>query len=273
MSKSLDAYWKWNVTWLTQKWEEVQMIFSEKEMCSQTHEKQPQSWGFFFFFFWAGGDNAQLGLKISVLSSCQNPEYFIKLLMELTSLLQWKTLEAGILYSKMAIRCSVMSDFLWPIDRSPSGSSVHGILQAGILEGVAVPPLGVFLILDGAHISCITCIAPAELYYAEDIGKRSHSPSGVWMGVLDTVIKEEKVRTQTCGNNLIWILKSEQVQKRNNFPYYVSFGIKKRFGFWCCSKKSCCIYLILPILFPIKELSFSDGEPFICSFIHSFSKH
>ena len=25
------------------------MIFSEKEMCSQTHEKQPQSWGFFFF--------------------------------------------------------------------------------------------------------------------------------------------------------------------------------------------------------------------------------
>ena len=184
---------------------------------------------FFFFFFWAGGDNAQLGLKISVLSSCQNPEYFIKLLMELTSLLQWKTLEAGILYSKMAIRCSVMSDFLWPIDRSPSGSSVHGILQAGILEGVAVPPLGVFLILDGAHISCITCIAPAELYYAEDIGKRSHSPSGVWMGVLDTVIKEEKVRTQTCGNNLIWILKSEQVQKRNNFPYYVSFGIKKRF--------------------------------------------
>ena len=51
MSKSLDAYWKWNVTWLTQKWEEVQMIFSEKEMCSRTHEKQPQSWDFFFFFF------------------------------------------------------------------------------------------------------------------------------------------------------------------------------------------------------------------------------
>ena len=50
MSKSLDAYWKWNVTWLTQKWEEVQMIFSEKEMCSQTHEKQPQSWVFFFFY-------------------------------------------------------------------------------------------------------------------------------------------------------------------------------------------------------------------------------
>ena len=120
--------------------------------------------GFFFFFFWAGGDNAQLGFyKISVLSSCQNPEYFIKLLMELTSLLQWKTLEAGILYSKMAIRCSVMSDSLWPIDRSPSGSSVHGILQAGILEGVAVPPLGVFLTLGWSpyllyHLHC-TCWA------------------------------------------------------------------------------------------------------------------
>ena len=29
-----------------------------------------------------------------------------------------------------------------PMDRSPSGSSVHGILQAGILEWVAMPPPG-----------------------------------------------------------------------------------------------------------------------------------
>ena len=34
---------------------------------------------------------------------------------------------------------SVVSDFLWPTDCSPPGSSVHGILQAKILEWVAVP--------------------------------------------------------------------------------------------------------------------------------------
>ena len=35
-----------------------------------------------------------------------------------------------------------MSDSLWPYGSSPPGSSVHGILQARILEWVAVPPPG-----------------------------------------------------------------------------------------------------------------------------------
>jgi len=34
---------------------------------------------------------------------------------------------------------SVVFDSLWPYGRSPTGSSVHGILQARILEGVAMP--------------------------------------------------------------------------------------------------------------------------------------
>ena len=34
---------------------------------------------------------------------------------------------------------SVVSNFLWPMDCSPSGSSVHGILQARILEWIAMP--------------------------------------------------------------------------------------------------------------------------------------
>ena len=34
---------------------------------------------------------------------------------------------------------SIMSDSLWPIDCSSPGSSVHGILQARILEWVAMP--------------------------------------------------------------------------------------------------------------------------------------
>ena len=34
---------------------------------------------------------------------------------------------------------SVVSDSLWPMDCSPPGSAVHGILQARILEWVAMP--------------------------------------------------------------------------------------------------------------------------------------
>ena len=37
------------------------------------------------------------------------------------------------------VNCSVVSDFLRPRGLSPPGSSVHGILQARILEWVAIP--------------------------------------------------------------------------------------------------------------------------------------
>ena len=37
---------------------------------------------------------------------------------------------------------SVVSDSCDPMDHSPSGSSVHGILQARILEWAAIPPSG-----------------------------------------------------------------------------------------------------------------------------------
>ena len=39
----------------------------------------------------------------------------------------------------MKVKVSVVSDSLGPMDRSPPGSSVHGILQARILEWVAIP--------------------------------------------------------------------------------------------------------------------------------------
>ena len=38
-----------------------------------------------------------------------------------------------------SISCSVVSDSLWPHGCNPSGSSVHGIFQARILEWVAIP--------------------------------------------------------------------------------------------------------------------------------------
>ena len=38
-----------------------------------------------------------------------------------------------------SVSCSVVSDFVTPMDCSPPGSSVHGILQEGILEWAAMP--------------------------------------------------------------------------------------------------------------------------------------
>ena len=46
------------------------------------------------------------------------------------------------LWSMCVFVCADMSDSLWPMDCSPPGSSVHGILQARILDGLPCPPPG-----------------------------------------------------------------------------------------------------------------------------------
>ena len=46
-----------------------------------------------------------------------------------------------------------------PMDCSPPGSSVHGILQARILEWVAMPSPS-----DQTHISSVSCIGRQVLY-------------------------------------------------------------------------------------------------------------
>ena len=59
-----------------------------------------------------------------------------------------------------------------PIDSSPSGPSVHGILQAGILEWVAIPSSGgPSLPRDQTHISCIA----GGFFTAEPPGKPNPS--------------------------------------------------------------------------------------------------
>ena len=55
--------------------------------------------------------------------------------------------------------CLVMSDSLWPMDCSPPGSSVHGILQARITEGVTIPFFkACSWARDRTRVSCISCI-------------------------------------------------------------------------------------------------------------------
>ena len=59
--------------------------------------------------------------------------------------------------------CPTLCD---PVDYSPSGSSVHGILQARILEWVAMPSCrGSSRPRDRTHVSHVSCIGRRGLYH------------------------------------------------------------------------------------------------------------
>ena len=61
------------------------------------------------------------------------------------------------------ILCLTLCD---PMDCSPPGSSVHGILQARVLEWVAMPSSrGSSQPRDQTHVSCISCIGRQILYH------------------------------------------------------------------------------------------------------------
>ena len=60
------------------------------------------------------------------------------LTLKLMLMSHWKKSTAFKNYA-VCISCLVMSDSLQPIDCSPPGSSVHGIIQARILEWAAIP--------------------------------------------------------------------------------------------------------------------------------------
>ena len=56
--------------------------------------------------------------------------------------------------------------FCDPMDCTLPGSSVHGILQARILQWVAMPcSRGSFRPRDQTHISCVSCIGRWVLYH------------------------------------------------------------------------------------------------------------
>ena len=62
--------------------------------------------------------------------------------------------------------CPVMSESFWPHGLSPPGSSVHQIIQAKILEWVAIPfSRGSSWPRDWAHVSCVSCIGWRILYH------------------------------------------------------------------------------------------------------------
>ena len=81
--------------------------------------------------------------------------------------LAWRILSILLLVCEMsAIVFSCVQLFSYPMDCSSPGSSVHGILQARILEWVAIfflwgssPPR------DQTHVSCVPCLGRQILYH------------------------------------------------------------------------------------------------------------
>ena len=64
------------------------------------------------------------------------------------------------------LTCSVASDSLGPVDCSPPGSSVHGVIPARIPEWVAISSSrGASQLKEWTHASCITCPGRWILYH------------------------------------------------------------------------------------------------------------
>ena len=95
--------------------------------------------------------------------------------------------------------CPILCD---PMDCSPLGSSVHGILQARILEWVAITSSrGSSLPRDQIHVSYVSCIARHVLYHQHHLG--SSLVSSFW----DTIdmVKFMVSFSTVSLTNLAWL--------------------------------------------------------------------
>ena len=107
---------------------------------------------------------------------------------------------------------SVLSDSLWPYALSPPGSSVRGILQARILECIAMPSSrGSAGPRDQTRVSCGSCIA-GSFFTAEPLGTH-------WakMGYNQMMMLEEGHGYQTIGAEVSLILHKKKTKKAMSF--------------------------------------------------------
>ena len=107
-----------------------------------------------------------------------------------------------------------------PVDCGPLGSSVHGILQARIMEWVAISSSkGFSLPRDQTHISCVSCIGRWILHYCT-----------TW-----EVVKT--IRNGLCGNYHEINYTTELLHLCLSPPlsHYIK-NISKKLWEWCCIK-------------------------------------
>ena len=80
----------------------------------------------------------------------------------------WLLIPCVLCYAKSLQSCPTLCD---PIDSSPPGSPVPGILQARTLQGVAIPfSMGSSPPRDQTQVSHVSCIGRHVLYYYRHLG-------------------------------------------------------------------------------------------------------
>lgn len=77
-------------------------------------------------------------------------------------------------FSRLEVRATLLQLYLTlcnPMDCTPPDSSMYGILQAGILQGVAIPfSMGSSPPRDQTQVSHVSCIGRHVLYYYRHLG-------------------------------------------------------------------------------------------------------
>ena len=116
---------------------------------------------------------------------------------------------------------SVMSNSLPPMDRSPPGSSIHGILQARILEWVAMPSSrGSSLPRDQTYN-----------YYAFCIGRRVLYHRATWKAPIHTSITFQIQFSSIPGFVIRMYVILDIISRYNQYLYLYSIVEKINFDF------------------------------------------
>ena len=142
-----------------------------------------------------------------------------------------------------------MSDSLWPMDYSPPGSSVQGVLQARILEcGLPFPILSSWP-RDQTHISCISCIGRQILYHcsawelvllcAADLiclvtwcHWAPIAPSSCFLGKVKGFLQDGSHLVLLCEEKNLWPVKMRRTSQAGNLRPDHSSGEWRALPWW-----------------------------------------
>ena len=112
--------------------------------------------------------------------------------VEFSAQAPWSICKCVSVYAQLLQLCLTLCD---PMDYSPSGSSVHGILQARIQEWVSMPSSRGFpWSRNWTHMSCGSCIA-GRFFTTECPGSPKHACT-------------LSLKLPWCSSYLLWIINS-----------------------------------------------------------------
>ena len=109
-----------------------------------------------------------LAICMSFLEKCLfmfSAQFWLGFFSFLNPLIEW--VSPQFMCAKLLCSCLTFHN---PMDGSPPGSSVYGILQARILEWVAMPSSRSFQSRDQTHISYVSLIGRWVLYHLHHLG-------------------------------------------------------------------------------------------------------